>query len=46
MSANSDPETARKALGAGMDKFMPKPFTLDMLEEVLVQELIFREEIC
>jgi len=41
MSANSDPVTKSMALAAGMDNFMPKPFSLKEFEFV-VQQLRIR----
>ena len=41
MSANSDPSTKSMALAAGMDNFMPKPFSLKEFEFV-VQQLRLR----
>ena len=39
VSANSDPVTRKKALDAGMNKFMPKPFTIEMFEDIIVGEM-------
>jgi CheY-like chemotaxis protein/signal transduction histidine kinase len=39
MSANSDDETAKEALRAGMDAFVPKPFSMDLFNTTVVKVL-------
>jgi signal transduction histidine kinase/AmiR/NasT family two-component response regulator len=43
LSANSDPETMRQALAAGMDAFIPKPLTTKSLKDCFEQVMSSQE---
>jgi CheY-like chemotaxis protein len=44
MSAYSDELQAREVLGAGADRFLPKPFTVAALSEAISAELEFAQQ--
>ncbi len=39
VSANSDDETAREAIKAGVDAFLPKPFSMDLFNTTVIKVL-------